>query len=193
MFAAPYALFLALIFAYPLGLAVWISFHDYFFAAPGAQVDRPFVGLANYRAVLSDPDVQRAFFNVAVFLVINVPLTVVLSLVLATGLNSVTRARTFLRVSYYVPYVTASVALVGVWLFLFSSGGLVNEVLGPLAPSPSWLVNSKLAMPVIALFVTWKQMGFFILLYLAALQGVSRELYDAAAVDGANKFRPSGT
>ena len=139
--------------------------------------------------MLADPDVRRAFFNVAVFLVINVPLTVVLSLVLATGLNSVTRARTFLRVSYYVPYVTASVALVGVWLFLFSSGGLVNEVLGPLAPSPSWLVNSKLAMPVIALFVTWKQMGFFILLYLAALQGVSKELYDAAAVDGASRFR----
>ena len=189
VFAAPYALFLALIFAYPLVLAVWISFHDYFFAAPGAQVDRPFVGLENYRAVLADPDVQRAFLNVAVFLVINVPLTVVLSLVLATGLNSVTRARTFLRVSYYVPYVTASVALVGVWLFLFSSGGLVNEVLGPLAPSPSWLVNSKLAMPVIALFVTWKQMGFFILLYLAALQGVSKELYEAAEVDGANRFR----
>ena len=189
VFAAPYALFLALIFAYPLGLAVWISFHDYFFAAPGAQVDRPFVGLDNYRAVLSDPDVQQAFVNVGVFLVINVPITVVLSLVLATGLNSVTRARTFLRVSYYVPYVTASVALVGVWLFLFSSGGLVNEVLGPLAPSPSWLVNSKLAMPVIALFVTWKQMGFFILLYLAALQGVSKELYEAAEVDGANRFR----
>jgi multiple sugar transport system permease protein len=189
VFAAPYALFLALVFAYPLALAVWMSFHDYFFAAPGAQVDRPFVGLENYRAVLGDPDVQRAFLNVAVFLVINVPLTVVLSLVLATGLNSITRAKTFLRVSYYVPYVTASVALVGVWLFLFSSGGFVNEVLGPLAPSPSWLVNSKLAMPVIALFVTWKQMGFFILLYLAALQGVPRELYDAAAVDGANGFR----
>src|ERR1700755_2822897 len=100
VFAAPYALFLALVFAYPLGLAVWISFHDYFFAAPGAQVDRPFVGLDNYTAVLSDPDVQRAFLNVGIFLVINVPLTVALSLVLATGLNSITRARTFLRVSY---------------------------------------------------------------------------------------------
>jgi multiple sugar transport system permease protein len=189
VFAAPYALFLALVFAYPLGLAVWISFHDYFFAAPGAQVDRPFVGLDNYTAVLSDPDVQRAFLNVAIFLVINVPLTVVLSLVLASGLNTIARARTFLRVSYYVPYVTASVALVGVWLFLFSSGGLVNQVLGPLAPSPSWLVNSHLAMPVIALFVTWKQMGFFILLYLAALQGVSKDLYEAAAIDGAGRFR----
>jgi len=113
----------------------------------------------------------------------------VLSLVLATGLNSIVRARTFLRVSYYVPYVTASVALVGVWLFLFSSGGLVNQVLGPLAPSPSWLVNSHLAMPVIALFVTWKQMGFFILLYLAALQGVSKDLYEAASIDGAGRFR----
>ena len=189
VFAAPYALFLALVFAYPLGLAVWISFHDYFFAAPGAQVDRPFVGLANYTAVLSDPAVQRSFVNVAIFLVINVPITVVLSLLLATGLNSITRARTFLRVSYYVPYVTASVALVAVWLFLFSSGGMVNQILGPLAPSPSWLVNSHLAMPMIALFVTWKQMGFFILLYLAALQGVSKELYEAAAIDGASRFR----
>ncbi|HEX5563066.1 MAG TPA: sugar ABC transporter permease [Nocardioidaceae bacterium] len=189
VFSAPYAVFLLALFAYPLGLAVWISFHDYFFAAPGAQVSRPFVGLDNYVAVLSDPDVRRSFVNVAEFLVINVPLTVVLSLVLATALNTVVRARTFLRVSYYVPYVTASVALVAVWLFLFSKGGLVNSLLGPLAPSPSWLVNGALAMPVIALFVTWKQMGFFILLYLAALQSVPRDLYESAAVDGANRFR----
>lgn len=189
VFAAPYAVFLVLVFAYPLGLAVWISFHDYFFAAPGAVVERPFVGLANYRAVLGDPDVRRSFVNVAIFLVINVPLTVGLSIVLATALNSVTRLRTFLRVSYYVPYVTASVALVAVWLFLFSSGGLVNQVLGPLAPDPSWLVNSGLAMPVIAIFVTWKSLGFFILLYLAALQGVPKDLYDAASVDGATPVR----
>jgi multiple sugar transport system permease protein len=189
LFAAPYAVFLAAVFAYPLGLAVWISFHDYFFAAPGAQVDRPFVGLANYTDVLGDPDVQRSFVNVAEFLVINVPLTVILSLVLATALNSVTRFRTFLRVSYYVPYVTASVALVAVWLFLFSKGGLVNSILGPLAPDPSWLVNSGLAMPVIALFVTWKQLGFSILLYLAALQNVSKDLYESAAVDGAGKVK----
>jgi multiple sugar transport system permease protein len=189
LFAAPYAVFLAAVFAYPLGLAVWISFHDYFFAAPGAVVDRPFVGFDNYATVLSDPAVQRSFVNVAEFLVINVPLTVVLALVLATALNSVTRFRTFLRVSYYVPYVTASVALVAVWLFLFSREGMVNSILGPLAPSPSWLVNSALAMPVIALFVTWKQLGFFILLYLAALQGVSKDLYESAAVDGADRFR----
>jgi len=187
-FAAPYAVFLAAVFAYPLGLAVWISFHDYFFAAPGAQVDRPFVGLENYRTVLADPDVRRSFLNVAEFLVINVPLTVALSLLLATALNTAIRGRTFLRIAYYVPYVTASVALVAVWLFLFSTEGMVNQVLGPLAPDPSWLVNSALAMPVIAMFVTWKQMGFFILLYLAALQNVPKELYDSAHVDGAGRF-----
>ena len=188
LFAAPYAVFLAAIFAYPLGLAVWISFHDYFFTAPGAQVERPFVGLENYETVLSDPQVQRAFLNVAEFLLINVPLTVFLSLVLATALNTGIRGRTFLRVAYYVPYVTAGVALVAVWLFLFSSNGMVNQVLGPLAPDPSWLVNSKLAMPVIAMFVTWKQMGFFILLYLAALQNVPKELYESAQVDGAGRI-----
>ncbi|MGZ4444702.1 MAG: carbohydrate ABC transporter permease, partial [Nocardioidaceae bacterium] len=189
LFAAPYAVFLAAIFAYPLGLAVWISFHDYFFAAPGAQVARPFVGFDNYKTVLTDPAVQKSFVNVLEFLVINVPLTVVLGLVLAAALNTVTRARTFLRVSYYVPYVTASVALVAVWLFLFSQNGMANQVLGPLAPNPSWLVNSALAMPVIAVFVTWKQLGFFILLYLAALQNVPKDLYEAAAVDGAGRLR----
>jgi len=186
---APYALFLIFIYLIPLVFQAFISFYDYFFTAPGAQVDRPFVGLDNYRTVLEDPAVRESFRNVVQFLVINVPLTVVLSLVLAAGLNAAVRARTFLRVSYYVPYVTASVALVAVWLFLFSSGGLVNEILGPLAPSPSWLVNAKAAMPVIALFVTWKQLGLFILLYLAALQAIPRDLYDAAAVDRATGLR----
>lgn len=189
VFAAPYAVFLAAVFAYPLGLAVWISFHDYFFTAPGAEVDRPFVGLDNYTAVLADPDVRRSFRNVMIFLVINVPLTVVLSLLLATALNSAIRGRTFLRVSYFVPYISASVAVVAVWLFLFSNNGMVNQLLGPLGPDPSWLVNSTLAMPLIALFVTWKQMGFFILLYLAALQGVPKELYESASMDGAGKFQ----
>ncbi|HEV7650926.1 MAG TPA: sugar ABC transporter permease [Actinophytocola sp.] len=181
--------FLAAIFAYPLGIAVFMSFYDWFFAAPGAVVDRPFVGLDNYVTVFTDPAVLRSFLNIVIFLVINVPLTVGLSLGLASALNAAIPLRTFFRVSFYVPYVTASVAVVGVWFFLFSSDGMVNSVLGSLAPDPSWLVNSTLAMPVIAVFVTWKQLGFFILLYLAALQNVPTELYESAAVDGASRWR----
>src|SRR5664279_5170711 len=189
IFAAPYAVFIAVIFAYPLGFAVWMSFHKYFFTAPGVSVPRPFVGLDNYRTVLGDPKVRQAFANVLVFIVINVPLTVVLSLALATALNAAIPFRTFFRVSYYVPYVTASVAVVGVWLFLFNGSGLINHLLGPLAPNPAWLINTRWAMPSIAIFVSWKQLGFFILLYLAALQNVPKELYESAAVDGASKWR----
>jgi multiple sugar transport system permease protein len=74
-------------------------------------------------------------------------------------------------------------------LFLFRSDGLVNQLLGPLAPSPSWLINETWAMPSIAGFVTWKQLGFFVLLYLAALQNVPKELYESASVDGASWWR----
>jgi multiple sugar transport system permease protein len=189
LFVSPYLLYLAAIFVYPLGFAVWMSFHRYFFTAPGVKVDRPFVGLDNYTAVLTDPDVWRSFLNIAVFLVINVPLTVVGSLVLASALNQKLRYRSFFRTAYYIPYVTASVAVVGVWIFLFNSDGLVNQALGPLAPDPSWLVNSHLAMPTVAVFVAWKQLGFFVVLYLSALQNVPQELYESAAIDGAGKFR----
>jgi multiple sugar transport system permease protein len=188
-FVTPYVVFLAAIFAYPLGFSVYMSLHDYFFAAPGAIVDRPWVGLKNFSTVLSDPDVRAAFLHVGVFIVINVPLTVAIALGLAVALNAAIPFRGFLRAAYYIPYVTASVAVVAVWLWLFSRTGLVNTLLGPLAPDPSWLVNSVLAMPMIAVFVAWKQAGFFILLYLAALQNVPRELYDAAAVDGAGRWR----
>jgi len=188
-FVAPYAIFLVALFGYPLAIAVYISFFDFFFAAPGAVVDRPFVGLDNYTQILGDPAFQRAILNVAEFILINVPLTVGLSLVLASALNAKLPFRAFFRTAYYIPYVTASVAVIGVWLWLFSGDGLVNTVLGGLAPDPSWLVNEAWAMPMIAFEVTWKQLGFYILLYLAALQNIPRELYEAAEVDGAGALK----
>ncbi len=93
-FTAPYVAFLGAIFAYPVGFSVYMSLHDYFFAAPNAIVDRPFVGLDNFSTVLSDGAVRQAFGNVAIFLVINVPLTVVLALGLATALNAALPFRT---------------------------------------------------------------------------------------------------
>src|SRR5262249_57158930 len=84
LFVAPYVAFLAFVFAYPLGFAVWMSFHDYFFAAPGAIVDRPFVGFDNYVNAFNDPLFRRAILNVGIFLVISLPLTVGLSLLSAT-------------------------------------------------------------------------------------------------------------
>ncbi len=186
---APYAFFIGLVFAYPLGFAVWISFHDYFFAAPGASVSRPWTGFSNYTHAIGDSAFRQSCLHVAEFVVINVPLTSILALLLATALNARLPFRGLFRTAYYIPYVTASVAVVGVWLWLFSEAGLANHVLGGLAPTPSWLVNSSWTMPLIAFFVTWKQLGFYVLIYLAALQNVPRELYEAAEVDGAGRIQ----
>ncbi|MFE3253064.1 carbohydrate ABC transporter permease [Streptomyces sp. NPDC059209] len=189
LFVSPYVLFVTAVFAVPLGYTLWISFHRFYFTAPGTDIDTPWVGLRNYQDVFSDPVVQRSFLNIAIFLVINVPLTVVLALVLASALNAKLPFRSFFRAAYYLPYVTASVALVAVWQYIFGADGLLNTLLGDLAPDPSWLVNSTLAMPVIAVFVTWKQLGFFVMLYLAALQSVPRERYESASIDGAGRVR----
>ncbi|WP_425825090.1 carbohydrate ABC transporter permease [Streptomyces fractus] len=189
LFISPYVLFILVVFAIPLVYTVWMSFHRFYFTAPGTDVDSPWVGLSNYKDVFTDPVVGQAFLNILIFLVINVPLTVGLSLVLAAALNAKIRGRAFFRAAFYLPYVTASVALVAVWQFLFGQDGFVNHLLGSHAPDPSWLVNSHLAMPMIAVFVTWKQLGFFVMLYLAALQNVGKELYEASAMDGAGKVR----
>lgn len=188
-FTAPYVVFWVAVFAYPLGLAIWMSFHEYFFTAPGFEAERPFLGLENYVTMLADEDVRRGALNVVIFLIINVPLTVALALVLATALNAAVPWRTFFRVGYFLPYVTASVAVIAVWLFLFNSNGLIPNLLGPLAPDPPFLINRNWAMPIIAFFATWKQLGWFVVLYLAALQNVPGELYEAAAVDGANRVQ----
>ncbi|MFD0636246.1 carbohydrate ABC transporter permease [Catenulispora yoronensis] len=187
--AAPYAIYLAVVYAVPIIQGVRISLLDYVYAAPGADVPQPFTGLKNYRAALSDPQLRRSFLNILEFLAINVPLTVILGLTLAAVLAKLSRMRTFFRSAFFVPYVTASIAVIGVWYFLFSQSGLVNHVLGGWAPDPSWLVNSKLAMVVIALEVTWKQLGFYVLLYLAGVLLIPDSLYEAASIDGAGAVR----
>lgn len=189
LFVLPYVFFLVAVYAYPIVFAVYMSFYDYFFAAPGAEVAHPFIGLQNYLQVLQDPLFHTAIRDVVIFLVINVPLTVALSMVLASALNGVIPFRSFFRAAYFVPYVTASIAMVGVWYWLFSSYGMASKIMGPLAPHPSWLVNAFWAMPMIALYVTWKGLGFYVLLYLAALQNIPRELYEASRVDGAGPVR----
>jgi multiple sugar transport system permease protein len=189
LFVLPYLIFLAAIYGYPFFFAIYISFYDYFFAAPGADVSRPFVGLRNYVNVLQDPLFHVAMRNIVIFLVINVPLTVVVALVLATALNGAIPFRAFFRGAYFVPYITASVAMVGVWYWLVSGFGLVAGLLGSHAPNPPFLVNAFWAMQMIAYYVTWKGLGFYVLLFLAALQNIPRELYEAASVDGAGRIR----
>lgn len=187
--SSPYVAFVVVVFLVPFAFGVWMSFHDFYFTAPGVEVPHPFVGFENFVTVLTDPLVGQAFLNLLIFLVINVPLTVVLGLLLASALDAVVHWKAFFRMSYYIPYVTASVATLSVWIFLFNGNGVVNSLLGDLAPDPSWLANPVLIMPLIAVYVTWKNLGFYILLYLAALQNVPQELHEAAQLDGAGRWQ----
>ncbi len=189
LFVLPYVVFLVGIYGYPFLFSIYMSFYEYFFAAPGAAVERPFIGLQNYANAVHDPLFHLAIRNVVIFLVINVPITVVVALVLAASLNAAIPFRAFFRAVYFVPYVTASVAMVGVWYWLFSSSGIASRLLGPLAPRPPFLVNAQWAIVMIALYVTWKGLGFYVLLYLAALQNIPKELYEATRVDGAGWYR----
>ncbi len=188
LLSSPYVAFVVVIFLVPFGYGVWMAFHDFYFTAPGVSVAHPFVGFDNFVTIIEDPAVRQAFLNLLIFLVINVPLTVVLGLLLSSGLDAVVHWKGFFRVSYYIPYVTASVATISVWIFLFNGGGVVNSLIGRLAPDPSWLANPALIMPLIAVYVTWKNLGFYILLYLAALQNVPKELHEAAQLDGAGRW-----
>jgi len=189
LLSAPYTAFVIVVFLIPFGFGIWMAFHDFYFTAPGVAVDYPFVGLDNFTEVIADPAVRQSFGNLLVFLVINVPLTVVLGLLLGSGLDAAIKWRGFFRVAYYIPYVTASVATIAVWIFLFNGNGVVNTFLGTLAPEPSWLASPSLIMPLIAVYVAWKNLGFYILLYLAALQNVPKELHEAAQLDGATTWQ----
>src|SRR5207244_4290169 len=126
---------------------------------------------------VSDPLLRKSFLNILEFLAVNVPLTVIIGLPLAAVLAKLSRLKGFFRSAFFIPYITASVAVIGVWYFLFSQSGLIDHALGGWAPNPSWLINSKLAIVVIALEVTWKQLGFYVLLYLAGILLIPTELY----------------
>jgi len=126
-----------------------------------------------------------AFFRSAV------PVTVVVSLILAVALNRGIKGRAFFRTAYFLPYVTAGVVIALIWKWMFSTeGGVINNALGHIGLGGiGWLTDPFWSMITIALMVAWKQMGFYVILYLGGLQGIPQTLYEAAEVDGANAFQ----
>jgi multiple sugar transport system permease protein len=149
------------------------------------------VGLQNYTDLLTDETFHKAAFNTAYFVVIGVPLTMVLALAVAVGLNSgITRFTTFFRVGYYLPVVTSIVAIAVVWRFLLEpDAGIVNTLLGYVGvDGPSWLNDTTWAMPSLIVMSAWRNMGYLVIIFLAGLQGVPTEMHEAAAIDGAGAW-----
>jgi len=184
--------FVILVFAWPIILAVWMSFHDYFFAAPGAEVDRPFVGLDNYADMLDDERFRQSVYNTVYFTGASVPLTMLVGLGVALLLNQPLRGRGLLRTMYFLPTVTPFVVVAIIWKWLYNGDfGLFNYYLlkANLIDKPLlWLADQDLAMPAVVLMSVWSGVGFSMVVYLAGLQAVPEELHEAAKVDGAGAF-----
>lgn len=151
-----------------------------------------FVGFENFARLFSDKNFIQAFWHTIVYVVCNVPLTIVCSLALALLLNSKIFGRNFFRTVSFFPYVASLVAVAAVWNFLFNpSMGPVNQILASLGMEnlPKWAAGKDTAMLTVILFSVWKNMGYYMVIFLAGLQGVNPELYEAASLDGANKWQ----
>jgi len=148
-------------------------------------------GLDNYRQLIDDPLFWKALGNSAMYVVIMVPALVVIPLLIAILVNQKLRGISLFRLIVFLPVVTPMIAVAIVWEFIYHPMGLLNGVLQTLGINinENWLLNDNLALPAIAILQIWKFVGYYMMIYLAGLQAVSRDLIEAARLDGASSFR----
>jgi multiple sugar transport system permease protein len=159
-----------------------------------------FSDIQNYQRALADPTFHRAIRNTIYYAVIWVPLTMSVGLFLAVIVNTGIRGRTFFRAAFYFPAIASSAAITTLWIFLLAPAGLFNEVRAALGVNPlfdllgygprhNWIGDQRTAMNSIIVLNAWTTSGTFMLFYLASLQSISRDVYEAAAIDGANAWQ----
>ncbi|MEA1912414.1 MAG: sugar ABC transporter permease [candidate division WOR-3 bacterium] len=146
-----------------------------------------FVGFVNFGHLLHDSLFWKSLGNTLIFLAIHIPLQIIIALVIANILNQKIVARGFFRAAFFLPVVISGVVVTMIWQQLYSQEtGLFNMLLSKISlPKIPWLISTKLAMPSIAIMATWKNVGLYIVLFLAGLQNVPVSLYEAADLDGA--------
>lgn len=193
LFMAPYlALFLAFVVA-PAVYGFWISLHDYDYTLPG----KPWVGLRNYQDLADSSTLAFDRFwggmrATGIFTLLSVPLLLVVPLVVALAMNQKFRGRNVFRAIYFAPYVLGVAVVAVMWRFLLDSNiGLVNYYLGKLGlPSDiAWTTSVPAAWFALVGVTVWWTLGFNAVIYLAGLQDIPKELYEAAEVDGANAWQ----
>lgn len=148
-----------------------------------------FIGLDNYRELLRDPLFWQSVKNTLIFVAGTVPIVILLSLGIALLLNRPLRGRALYRLAFFIPYVTTVAAISMVWLWIYhDQWGLLNQILGWFGLSTQqWLLDPKWTLFTIILMSIWKTLGYTVVLFLAGLQSLNKELYNAARVDGANE------
>jgi putative chitobiose transport system permease protein len=185
LFLAPALLVLVVFFFWPLAHAVYMSFTDYQLGGVST-----WVGLQHYGRLWRDPLFWQATGQTFLYLLGVVPPLVVLSLVLAVVVNrSVPGIRAF-RAAYYLPVVVSMVVVGIAWRWLYAEQGLLNGLLeGMGLPGVGWLTSPDLAIWAVMAVTVWKGLGYYMVIYLAGLQTIPKELHEAAQIDGANKLQ----
>ena len=190
-FAAPALALIGLFFALPVLLGLGLSFSDFDLYALADWRNLRFAGLDNYRHLLALPLFWQSLANTLQFVVLGVPLSIALSLGCAVLLQSpLARFKPFFRTALFAPVVTTLVAVALIWRYLLHTKyGLVNAGLGAIGIGPvDWLGDPFWAMPAIVLLAVWKNFGFNMIIFIAALQAIPDELYEAARLDGASRW-----
>lgn len=191
LFALPFVVIFAVFMLGPLLASFGMSFTDFTIRDIKSPFAVDFVGFDNFVAVFADELFRKALLNTFYFVLVGIPLTMALGLLLAVALNSgIEKFRSVFRVGYYTPVVTSIVAVAVVWRFLLQDSGLVNTVLGWVGiDGPDWLNDPTWAMPSIIAMAAWRNMGTLMIIFLAGLQAIPADVYEAAEVDGASAWR----
>ncbi|WP_121440237.1 carbohydrate ABC transporter permease [Salisediminibacterium halotolerans] len=192
LFIGPAVLLLIMFSLLPILVSLTISFTDIDLIGLGNWDTIEFVGLENFINLIQDPLFHRSIFNTLIYVSIGVPLVIICSLSVALMLNYISsKLFTFFRVLFYVPSITNIVAIAVVWAFLYNMDvGLFNFVLNSLGfQDVPWLEHPFVAKISLIILAVWKGIGINMLIYLAALQSIPRSFYEAADIDGANKFQ----
>jgi multiple sugar transport system permease protein len=186
LFILPSFIHIAVFLLIPLVFSLFLSFREW--TKPSFQ-DAPYVGLENYDFLMGDRRFWHAMGNSAYYTLLAVPLGMAVSLAIAVVMNQKLKGVHLFRTLFFMPVVSSWVAVSIIWLTLLDPNvGIVNYVLGWFGlPKINWLGDPRSAMPAVVMITVWKSAGFNMVIWLAGLQAIPQELYEAAAIDGANR------
>ena len=183
----PAAVLLATFTHYPAVATLWMSF----FSTPKKNRPAAWVGLDNYQAMMADPVFWQSLRNNLWFALGTIPTSIALALIMALLVNANLRGRGFLRLSYFTPTVLPMIAVANIWLFFYTPGyGLVDRLVNRLGfgGDHNWLGTQSTVLVCLIVVTIWKEAGFFMIFYLAALQGIAPALGEAASIEGAGRW-----
>ncbi|MCB0714335.1 MAG: sugar ABC transporter permease [Ignavibacteriae bacterium] len=186
LFLSPWLITLLLFWIYPLLYSLYMSFTEY--RTLSGQMK--WIGLANYERLVSDPIFWKALANTLIFVVGTIPFTTIFAIVLAVMLSRNIAWKGFYRSAFFIPSVTALVVLALIFTNLYAQDGYINSILNLLNipyPKDGWLLNTGTALLSIMAMDVWIATGYYTVLFLAALQTIPNELYEAAEIDGASR------